>query len=85
MRFFLACAVLPLIALGVLAIVGARQEVGVILTGGGPHALLGAAWVAAWLASVIVSPIAAGAALVSLVFTRLHQAARATGARPTRS
>jgi len=66
LRGFLGLAALPLVALAILAVFGARGDVGVVTTGTDAHAWLGAAWVAAWLGSVIVSPIAVGAALVSL-------------------
>jgi hypothetical protein len=78
MKFFVASALLPPVALALLAMMGARQEVGVILTGSGPHAILGAAWVAVWLATVVLSPIAAGAALLLLVFTRLSRRIRSS-------
>jgi len=66
----LVLAVLPPLALGVLALLGARADVGVVTTGAGEHAALGAMWVAAWLASVIVSPIAAVAAAVAAATAR---------------
>ena len=81
---FLVTAVLPLAVLGVLAAMGARREVGVVLTGGGPHVLLGAAWVAAWLASVVVSPIAALAAVLSFAFSRVGETRRAHESPSTR-
>jgi hypothetical protein len=73
MKLFVVAAVLPLVLLGILAAMDARQEVGVVLTGGGSHALLGAAWVATWLAAVVVSPIAALAAVFSFVLTRARR------------
>lgn len=66
-RVFLVLAALPLFALAILAALGARDDVGVVMTGSGSHALLGAAWVACWLSALTLSPIAAGAALLSLV------------------
>jgi hypothetical protein len=68
---------LPVIALGLLSVLGARHDVGVVVSGGGPNAFLGAAWVACWLATVVVTPIAAGAVLLTLVLERLlHSACR---------
>jgi len=69
-RVFLAVAVVPLATLAILALLGAREGVDVVMTGTGSRALLGAAWVATWLAAVIASPIAAGAALVSFALQR---------------
>ena len=69
-RFFLAMALAPLALLAILALLGARDGVDVVMTGTGSRALLGAAWVATWLAAVIASPIAAGAALVSFALHR---------------
>ena len=69
-RVFLAAAGLPLAMLAILALLGARDGIDVLMTGGGSRALLGAAWVVTWLAAVIASPIAAGAALVSLALER---------------
>lgn len=69
-RFFLVVALAPLACLALLALLGAREGVDVVMTGSGSRALLGAAWVATWLAAVIASPIAAGAALVSLALQR---------------
>ncbi len=66
-KAFLVLAALPFVALAILAAAGARAEVGVVMTGSGANVLLGAAWVACWLASLVVSPIALGAAVVSLV------------------
>jgi hypothetical protein len=40
------------------------------MTGTGSHALLGTAWVACWLATMTLSTIAAGAALLSFVLVR---------------
>ena len=68
-KAWLMLAALPLVALAALATVDARDDVGVLMTGGGAHAVLGAAWVACWLGAVIVSPIAVGAALVSWLLT----------------
>ena len=65
---FLVLAVLPMAALAILALLGARAEVGVVMTGSGTNVLLGAAWVAGWLASLVGSPIALGAAALSLVW-----------------
>ena len=62
---FLALAALPAVALAILALFGARAEVGVVMTGSGPNVVLGAAWVACWLAALVVSPIALGAAAIS--------------------
>lgn len=73
-KAFLVLAALPIVGLAILALLGARDDVGVVMTGGGPHAALGAAWVALWLGSVILSPIAAGAALVSLLLARQFSA-----------
>jgi len=64
---FLVLAALPFAILAILAAAGARAEVGVVMTGSGANVLLGAAWVACWLASIVVSPIALGAAAVSMV------------------
>jgi hypothetical protein len=75
-RVFLVLAALPLVVLAILAVFGAREDVGVVMTGGGSHALRGAAWVAVWLASLVVSPLAAGAALASLVIGRVERALR---------
>ena len=72
---FLVLAALPVAALAILALLGARAEVGVVMTGSGANALLGAAWVACWLASLVVSPIALGAAAISLVAARSGQRA----------
>jgi hypothetical protein len=69
-RFFLLVAGLPLAILAVLGACGAREGIDVVMTGSGSRALLGAAWVATWLAAVIASPIAAGAALVSFGLRR---------------
>ncbi len=55
----------------VLALVGARAHVGVVTTGVGDNAALGAAWVATWLAAVVVSPIAAVASALAWAATRL--------------
>lgn len=66
-RGLLAVAALPIVALAALALLGSRDDVGVVMTGSGSRALLGAAWVACWLGATILSPIAAGAALVSWV------------------
>jgi hypothetical protein len=70
-RVFAILALLPLIALGALALIGARAHVGVVTTGSGEHLALGAAWVAIWLLAVIGSPIAAVAAAVSYAITRV--------------
>ena len=67
---FLVLAVLPPMVLGLLALLGARAEVGVVMTGSGANVVLGAAWVACWLASLVVSPIALGAAAISLFAAR---------------
>lgn len=72
-RLFLVLAALPLVVLAILRLLGAQDDVGVLMTGSGSHALLGAAWVAAWLASVIFSPIAVGAALVSVGLDRVKR------------
>lgn len=69
-RFFLVIAALPLVMLAILALLGARDGLDVLMTGSGSRPLLGAAWVATWLAAVIVSPIAFGAALVSVALQR---------------
>lgn len=69
-RFCLVMAGLPLAVLAILAVLGAREGVDVVMTGSGSRAQLGAAWVATWLAAVIASPIAAGAALVSFALQR---------------
>jgi hypothetical protein len=69
-RAFLVLAALPLAALGVLAALGARAHVGVVTTGAGPHVLLGGAWVAAWLASLTVTPIALVAAACRALLAR---------------
>jgi hypothetical protein len=69
-RAFVVLGALPLLGLAILAAFGARDDVGVVMTGGGSHALLGAAWVACWLSAVTLSPIAAGAALVSVVLCK---------------
>jgi len=69
-RAFLVLAALPLVVLALLATFGARDDVGVVMTGSGSHALLGAAWVVCWLGTMTLSPIAAGAALVSFVLLR---------------
>ena len=66
-KAFLVLAALPFAILAILAAAGARAEVGVVMTGSGANVLLGAAWVACWLASIVVSPIALGAAAVSMV------------------
>ncbi|MEA2752924.1 MAG: hypothetical protein QOI41_7067 [Myxococcales bacterium] len=75
-RAFLVLAALPLVVLAILATVGARDDVGVVMTGSGSHALLGAAWVVCWLGSMTLSPIAAGAALVSFVLVRTRRSLR---------
>lgn len=72
-RVFLVLAALPLVVLAILRLLGAQDDVGVVMTGSGSHVLLGAAWVAAWLASVIFSPIAGGAALVSFGLDRVKR------------
>lgn len=69
-KTFVVLAALPIVGLAILSLLGARDDVGVLMTGSGPHAALGAAWVAFWLGSVILSPIAAGAALASFVFVQ---------------
>ena len=76
---FAALAVLPLLVLGLLALAGARAHVGVVTTGVGEHLTLGAAWVAVWLTCVIVSPIAAVAAMVSAVWIRALDLASSPG------
>jgi len=63
-RFFLLLGAVPLVLLGVLALAGAREHVGVVTTGAGDGAWLGAAWVVAWLLSVVATPIAAITAIV---------------------
>jgi hypothetical protein len=72
LRTLLFSAAAPPILLALLAVFGARAYVGVVTTGAGSgHDLaLGALWVATWLASVIVSPIAALAS-VFLAMARL--------------
>ena len=65
---FLVLAALPALSLGLLALLGARAEVGVVMTGSSANVVLGAAWVACWLASLVVSPIALLAAALSLAF-----------------
>jgi hypothetical protein len=67
--------------LAVLALVGARAHVGVVTTGVGEHAALGAAWVATWLAAVIVSPVATVAAAIAWVAGRLGRSG--SEVRPT--
>ncbi len=69
-RGFLVLGALPLVGLAILAVFGARDDVGVVMTGSGSHAMLGAAWVACWLGALTLSPIAAGAALVSVFLPR---------------
>ncbi len=80
-KALLVVALLPLAALALLALLGAREDVGVVTTGTGDHALLGAAWVATWLASVVVSPIAALAAALAAaaLWNRRPAAARRVG------
>jgi hypothetical protein len=56
MKTLVGIAAAPPVILGILALMGARDDVGVITTGAGPHAFVGAAWVVAWLATVAVSP-----------------------------
>jgi hypothetical protein len=73
-RLFLVAALLPPAILAILAVLGAREGIDVVMTGSGSRALLGAAWVAVWLASWILSPIAVGAALVSLALQRRRSA-----------
>ena len=74
---FLVIAALPAVGLCLLALLGARAEVGVVMTGSGANAVLGGAWVACWLASLVISPIALGAAALSLALG-LPGAARPT-------
>lgn len=74
-RGFLVLAALPPVVLGILVMLGAHEDVSVVMTGGGSRAALGAAWVVTWLASLILTPIAAGASLVSFA---LDRSARAT-------
>jgi hypothetical protein len=76
-RFLLVTAALPPIVLLALAVAGARHDVGVVLTGGGRNAVLGAAWVIAWLASLTATPIAALAAAVSALLLRVSERRRA--------
>lgn len=72
-RAFLVLAAVPLVLLAILAMLGARDDVGVVMTGSGSHALLGAAWVVCWLGAMTLSPVATGAALVSFMLLRARR------------
>ena len=78
---FLAFAALLAVALAILALFGACAEVGVVMTGSGPNVLLGAAWIACWLATLVVSPIALGAAALSFSAARWRSAPAAAVTR----
>jgi hypothetical protein len=70
----LLVALVPLAVLAALAIAGARAHVGVVTTGVGGHAVLGVAWVAAWLTAVVISPIVAVASAIAAAATWLTPA-----------
>ena len=65
-RILFALALLPLIVLGLLALAGADEHVGVITGSAAPAyaTALGAAWVGTWLAALAFSPGFAVAALI---------------------
>lgn len=82
-RALFACAAAPALLLAVLAALGARHDVGVVTTGVGPGALLGAAWVATWLLAIAVSPSLVVAGMLSALYDVMHRRALVAGGAKT--